>query len=99
MAGAGTLETILDGLTFGEGPRWHDGRLWFSDFYQHAVKAVTPAGEVEVVLTIDDQPSGLGWLPDGDLLVVSMTERKVLRWSGSGAPVEHADLSAIATFH
>jgi sugar lactone lactonase YvrE len=95
----GDTTVLLEGIDFGEGPRWHDGRLWFSDFYQRAVRAVTEDGEADVVLEIDDQPSGLGWLPDGDLLVVSMTKRSVLRWSGSGAPALHADLSSIATWH
>ncbi len=70
---------LLTGLHFGEGPRWHDGRLWFSDFHAHAVNSVSLAGDVRVELEIDDQPSGLGWLPDGSLLVVSMTERRLLR--------------------
>ena len=68
-------EPFVGGIDFGEGPRWHDGRLWFSDFYQHAVKAASLDGTVEVVLEMSGQPSGLGWLPDGDLLLVSMLDR------------------------
>ena len=68
----------------GEGPRWHDGRLWFSDFHAHSVSSVSLAGDVRVELEIDDQPSGLGWLPDGSLLVVSMTKRQLLRRSPEG---------------
>jgi sugar lactone lactonase YvrE len=89
---------IADGLYFGEGPRWHDGRLWFSDFHDHAVKSMDAAGGVRSELQIDDQPSGLGWLPDGRMLVVSMRRRQVLRVDPDGVKV-HADLSAIATFH
>jgi len=89
---------IADGLYFGEGPRWHDGRLWFSDFHDHAVKSMDAAGGVRTELQIDDQPSGLGWLPDGRMLVVSMRRRQVLRVDPDGVKV-HADLSAIATFH
>jgi sugar lactone lactonase YvrE len=89
---------IADGLYFGEGPRWHDGRLWFSDFHDHAVKSMDAAGGVRTELQIDDQPSGLGWLPDGRMLVVSMRHRQVLRVDPDGIKV-HADLSAIATFH
>ena len=89
---------IADGLYFGEGPRWHDGRLWFSDFHDHAVKSMDAAGGVRTELQIDDQPSGLGWLPDGRMLVVSMRRRQVLRVDPDGVRV-HADLSAIATFH
>jgi sugar lactone lactonase YvrE len=82
-------------LYFGEGPRWHDGRLWFSDFYDHAVKSMDSSGRVTVEHRLDDQPSGLGWLPDGRLLVVSMREMKVLRQEGGGF-VLHADLQELA---
>ena len=85
--------TILaEGLYFGEGPRWHGGRLWFSDFYDHAVKSVGEAGELRTELTLDDQPSGLGWLPDGRLLVVAMKARAVMRLDPSGLAL-HADIS------
>jgi len=90
------LETLLDGLTFPEAPRWHDGRLWFSDFYTHRVVAVDPAGRAETILEIPQRPSGLGWTPDGQLLVVSMLDRRLLRVE-NGKPRVHADLSALAT--
>ncbi|MCE6997634.1 SMP-30/gluconolactonase/LRE family protein [Saccharothrix sp. S26] len=93
--------TVLrEGLRFGEGPRQGpDGRLWYSDFYDHEVRALDlGTGEQEVVCEVPQQPSGLGWLPDGRLLVVSMRDRKVLRQE-DGALVEHADLGGIATFH
>jgi sugar lactone lactonase YvrE len=94
-----TKATILaSGLYFGEGPRWHAGRLWFSDFYDHAVKSVGVSGGLRTELEIDDQPSGLGWLPDGRLLVVGMHHRQVLRVDPDGVKV-HSDLSAVATFH
>lgn len=86
------LRTVLDGLVFPEGPRWHDGRLWFSDQYDLQVYAMTAGGEAERVVEVPHQPSGLGWLPDGSLLVVSMLDRRLLRLDG-GALVEHADLS------
>jgi sugar lactone lactonase YvrE len=86
---------IAEGLHFGEGPRWHQGRLWFSDFYDHAVKSVGADGAVAVEHRFEDQPSGLGWLPDGRLLVVSMRALQVLRQEGSGFVV-HADLSDLA---
>lgn len=93
--------TVLTGLRFGEGPRHGpDGRLWFSDFYAHQVFALDLAsGERESICEVPGQPSGLGWLPDGRLLVVSMLDRKVLRREPDGTLAEHADLSAIATFH
>ncbi|ROP37618.1 SMP-30/gluconolactonase/LRE family protein [Saccharothrix texasensis] len=93
--------TVLrEGLRFGEGPRQGpDGRLYYSDFYDHEVRALDLAtGEQEVVCDVPGQPSGLGWLPDGRLLVVSMRDRKVLRLEEGGL-VEHADLTGIATFH
>jgi len=89
---------LATGLHFGEGPRWHDGRLWFSDFYDHAVKSVDGSGAVRTELEIDDQPSGLGWLPDGRMLVVAMHRRELLRVDSDGVR-EHADLSDIATYH
>ncbi|HVP98798.1 MAG TPA: SMP-30/gluconolactonase/LRE family protein [Roseiarcus sp.] len=90
---------LCEGIYFGEGPRWRDGRLWFSDFFAHAVKSVSSAGDLRTEFTIDDQPSGLGWTPDGTMLVVSMANRRVLRRSPSGEIGVHADLSGIATFH
>jgi sugar lactone lactonase YvrE len=91
-------KVLARGLHFGEGPRWHDGRLWFSDFYDHAIKSVGPDGVIRTEHVIDDQPSGLGWLPDGRLLVVSMRRRQVLRLEPGGVAL-HADLSGIAGFH
>ncbi len=92
------LETLLDGLCFGEGPRWHDGRLWLSDMHAHTVLTVDLAGKREDVLHVPGKPSGLGWLPDGRLLVVSMNDRKLLRRDGA-ALVLHADLAGLARFH
>ena len=93
------MRTIAEGYSFTEGPRWHEGRLYFSDFYTHRVLAVDGEGRVEVIATVPGQPSGLGWLPDGRMLVVSMLDRKLLRLEGDGRLVEHADLSKIATYH
>lgn len=94
------LESIVTGLDFGEGPRWRDGHLWWSDFHHHTVSRVVPGSTPEVVLRLDGdgQPSGLGWLPDGSLLVVSMLDRRVLRYDGAAVST-HADLASIATFH
>lgn len=86
---------LTGGLYFGEGPRWHGGRLWFSDFYDHAVKSMDSSCKVTIEHRLDDQPSGLGWLPDGRLLVVSMREMKVLRLE-AGSLVVHADLGGLA---
>jgi sugar lactone lactonase YvrE len=96
---ASSARILADGISFGEGPRWREGRLWFSDFFDHAVKSVSPEGEVRIEFEIDDQPSGLGWTPNDDLLVVSMTRRRVLRRSPDGRLHTHADLSGLATWH
>lgn len=94
-----TTRVLAEGLYFGEGPRWHDGRLWLSDFNDHAVKSVSLSGDLRVEFEIDDQPSGLGWAPDGSMLIVSMTKRRLLRRTPDGAISVHADLGHIATFH
>ena len=91
---------VREGLHFGEGPRrGPDGRLYYSDFYAGEVHALDLAtGDDEVVVAFDGQPSGLGWLPDGTLLVVSMLDRTVRKLVGDDLVV-HADISDIATFH
>src|SRR3972149_3571656 len=98
MGFAMVLETrvLLDGLAFGEGPRWHDGRLWFSDMHAHQVMAVDLSGRTETIARVPGQPSGLGWLPDGRVLVVSMMDRRLLRLDPGGL-VEVADLNALAS--
>lgn len=96
---ASTPEVVASGLRFGEGPRWHEGRLWFSDMHDRIVWAMTPEGEMEQICRVDAEPSGLGWLPDGRLLVVSMQDRRLLRQEPDGTLVEHADLSRLASFY
>jgi sugar lactone lactonase YvrE len=92
-----STRTVLDGLRFTEGPRWHDGALWFSDMHDHRVVRMTPDGAASTVVEVtDDEPSGLGWLPDGRLLVVAMETHRLLRLEPDGTLVTHADLSAIA---
>lgn len=90
--------TFLEGLTFGEGPRWHGGRLWYSDFFHHAVWSVGlgPSPRPRKEAHVPGRPSGLGWLPDGRLLVVSMTDRRVLRREVDGTLATHAALDAWA---
>ena len=91
----GRAVTILaEGIYFGEGPRWHEGRLWFSDFYAHKVCSVSLAGDLRTELQLDGQPSGLGWMPDGSLLVVRMELRQVWRRWPDGRFALHADLGA-----
>lgn len=95
MAQYSPMETLLRGGRFFEGPRWHDGRWWVSDFFRRVVLAVEPDGRVEEVLRVETQPSGLGWLPDGSLLVVSMLDRRVLRRDAGGEVSVHAELGAL----
>ncbi len=91
------LQTVVNGLAFAEAPRWHAGKLWFSDMYMHTVHCLEPDGRLTTVAEVPGRPSGLGWLPDGRMLVVSMTDRRVLRLEPEGL-VEHADLSHLARF-
>jgi sugar lactone lactonase YvrE len=91
-------EILLDGLGFPEGPRWHDGKLWFSDMGTCRVMTVDLEGNAENVVEVPEQPSGLGWLPDNRLLVVSMRDRRLLRLDTNGL-VEVADLRELASFH
>lgn len=88
--------TLLDGLSFTECPRWRDGRLYFSDRYTRRVLAVSIDGTVETYARTTGLPAGLGFLPDGRLLITSMRDRKVLRREHDGCIVEHADLTALA---
>jgi sugar lactone lactonase YvrE len=94
-----SLNVLVGTGTFYEGPRWHEGRWWVSDFYRHTVFAITPDGSQEAVMKVDQQPSGLGWLPDDTMLVVSMKDRRLLRRTADGRVDEAADLSQLATGH
>jgi len=89
-----TLDTVLDGLAFPEGLRWHSGMLFFSDMHDGVVWRLTADGEATRVLDLATQPSGLGWRPDGELYVVSMLDRRLIKVTPDG-PVTVADLSAI----
>lgn len=95
---ASETTTLLDDLTFAEGPRWRDGKLWFSDMHDQVVRTVDSDGRSEVVVRVENDPSGLGWLPDGRLLVVSMRDRRLLRLDPGGL-TEVADLSELASFY
>ncbi len=88
---------LLDGIVFPEGPRWHEDRLWFSDMHGGRVVSVDVNGRAEVAVAVPRGPSGLGWLPDGRLLVVSTADRRLLRHDPAGL-VEVADLSAFTSF-
>ena len=100
MAGR-DVRTILDGMSYLECPRWHDGRWYVSDFYTQRVLAVDVdgGGDPETVVRVPEQPSGLGWRPDGVMLVVSMRDRRVLRVRADAEPKVHADLYDLAPWH
>ena len=93
-----TLSTLLDGGGFFEGPRWRDGSWWVSDFYRHIVSRVDPDGTETVVVEVAAQPSGLGWLPDGSLVISSMKDHRLLRFA-DGQLTEHADLTGMVGGH
>ena len=92
------LETLMKGLTFGEGPRWHENKFYFSDFYSHKVYSLDLSGKHEVIVEIPNQPSGLGWTPDGTMLIVSMKDRKLMSLK-DGQLKERADLTEFSGFH
>jgi sugar lactone lactonase YvrE len=98
MAGS-QLHTLLEGGAFFESPRWHEGRWWVSDFYRHLVLSVGVNGEPREVLEVEEQPSGLGWMPDGSMLVVSMRDHRILRWSADAGVTQHADVSEYCGGH
>ena len=90
--------TVVSGFSFLESPRWRGERIWMSDFYTLQVLSAREDGsDLRVEAEVAQQPSGLGWLPDGRLLIVSMRDRKLLRREPDGTLVTHADLSAHAT--
>jgi sugar lactone lactonase YvrE len=90
------LQTLTDALTFPEQPRWHDGRLWFSDWGTREVIALTEGGGSEVILHGSSFPLCVDWLPDGRLLVVSARDGRLLCREPDGSLVTHADLSGVS---
>ena len=94
-----SLKTLVSDLAFGEAPRWREDGLYLSDIHANRIVVWRPSGLLEVVATFAGPVSGLGWLPDGRLLVVSMHDRKLLRQEPDGSFTIHGDLSEIATWH
>jgi sugar lactone lactonase YvrE len=90
------MRTLLGGGCFFESPRWHDGLWWVSDFFRKVVLTVDTNGQVEEIARVEAQPSGLGWLPDGSLLVVSMRDRRILRAEDLTV---YADLAELCDWH
>jgi sugar lactone lactonase YvrE len=92
------MKTLYADGFFFEGARWHDGAWFVSDFYSGRVLRITPEGEATIMVQLDGQPSGIGWLPDGDMLVVAMAERKILRRRSDGSLSVYADVADAARF-
>jgi sugar lactone lactonase YvrE len=92
----GEPRVLMEGIVFGESPRWHDGRLWFSDWGANQVIVLDPDGGHEVVATVASFPMCIDFLPDGRLLIVDSARRQLLRREPDGSLVQHADLSGVA---
>jgi sugar lactone lactonase YvrE len=90
-------QILADGLSFPEGPRWHAGELWFSDIHAHRVYRLEPDGSRRTVAQIDDRTSGIGFLPDGRLLVVSMLDRRLIAIDDDGKTSVHADMAHLSS--
>jgi len=93
--GAREAQLLLDGLSFPEAPRWRDGLLYFSDVYTQRVLTLAPDGTLTTLCEVPGNPAGLGFTPDGELLVISMEDRRLLRLS-DGALHEVAALGELA---
>ena len=100
-----TPQVLLDGIVFPEGPRWHKGKLWFSDIFAGKVMTVDLAGQAAVIASVPERPSGLGWLPDDRLLIVSMRNRRLLRLDPDGlhtvadvSPLVKGDIKVLSQF-
>ncbi len=91
------MTVLMTGIAFGESPRWHDGRLWFSDWGANQVVAVDPEGDHEIVARVPSFPMCIDFLPDGRLLVVDSARQRLLRREPDGPMVAHADLAGIST--
>ena len=90
-----TTDVLLEGGAFFEGPRWRDDKLWFSDMHARRIMTLDMDGNAAVVADVPNRPSGIGWLPNGQMLVVSMSDRRLLRLEPDGF-VEHANMSGVA---
>jgi sugar lactone lactonase YvrE len=89
---------LMSGLVFGESPRWHDDRLWFSDMGANELIAVDLDGSSELVARVPAMPMGSGWLPDGRMLIVSSRDGRLLRREPDGSLVTHADLTGLSAY-
>ena len=93
------MTLLVRGGGYFEGPRWHEGQWWVSDFQRCGLFTVSAAGREDLIVTVPGQSSGLGWLPDGSMLIVSMKDRRLLRRNPQGKLEEYADLTAYGHGH
>jgi sugar lactone lactonase YvrE len=92
------LRTLLSGLSFGESPRWHEGRLWFCDWGAEELIAVDLQGNSELICRVPSFPFCIDWLPNGRLLIVSARDRALLTMKPDGSLVTHTDLSGLSDY-
>jgi sugar lactone lactonase YvrE len=93
------VTVLLDGLVFPECPRWHQSRLWFADMHDRKVWAMTQHAQSQLICEVPGQPAGIGWLPDGTLQVVSMTDRTLWRVDKKGRLTAVVDLSELFPYN
>ena len=91
------MDVLMDGIAFGESPRWHDNKLWFSDWGAGRVYSVAADGSSTLEAEVESFPLCIDFLPDGRLLLVSSADRRVLRREPDGVLTPHAELGAVAT--
>jgi sugar lactone lactonase YvrE len=87
---------IMAGISFGESPRWHDGRLWFCDWAAEELIALDPDGSSEVVAKVPSFPFCIDWRPDGVLLINAARQQAVLRLEPDGKLRSYGDLSGLS---
>ncbi len=92
------MRTLMTGIALGESPRWHAGRLWFADWGAQELIAVDPEGRSEVVAHVPSFPFSIDWLPDGQLLIVSASEKRLLRMEPDGSLITHVDLASLSEY-
>jgi sugar lactone lactonase YvrE len=90
------LTTLMDGIAFGESPRWHDGRLWFCDWAAETLIALSLDGSHEVIAHVPSFPFSIDWLPDGTLLIVAARQQAVMTVADDGSLQRYADLSTLS---
>ena len=92
------VQILMTGLVLGELPRWHDGRLWLSDWGAQEIIAVDLSGNREVIARVPSLPFSIDWLPDGRLLVVNARENRLQRMESDGSLVTHAELGGLSRY-